>query len=201
MSTAAGALSPTRRRRSRSLRRSIAPAPSGSNTSTRHAQDPGCWRNDARCCVHRSADRRSTRIAASTRAALGDRLCSRLRVSWDNTTSSPLRWRLGAEALEGRQLLSANVIELPVANTAGTVNAIAVGLDGDIWYSESLLSGGNVLGRINPSTGAVIGQYPVASSSLTVPSLVAGPDNKIWFTEAHGNQIGRRVMGFFTYSL
>jgi virginiamycin B lyase len=87
-------------------------------------------------------------------------------------------------------LLSANVIELPVANTAGTVNAIAVGLDGDIWYSESLLSGGNVLGRINPSTGAVIGQYPVASSSLTVPSLVAGPDNKIWFTESSGN-IGR----------
>ena len=95
---------------------------------------------------------------------------------------------LGVEALDGRQLLSATVVELPVANPAGTVNALTVGLDGDIWYSESV-AGGNVLGRINPATGAVIAQYPVASNTLAVTGLAAGPDNGIWFTEK--NAIGR----------
>jgi streptogramin lyase len=96
---------------------------------------------------------------------------------------------LGVEALDGRQLLSATVVEVPLANPAGTVNALTVGLDGDIWYSESLVQGGNVLGRINPATGAVIAQYPVASNSLAVTGLAAGPGNTIWFTET--NAIGR----------
>src|SRR5262249_45170683 len=101
-----------------------------------------------------------------------------------------LRSGLGVEGLGGRPLLSPGGVGGPVANPAGTVNAIAVGLDGDIWYSESLVSGGNVLGRVNPATGAVIAQYPVASGSITVSSLVAGPDNAIWFTESAGD-IGR----------
>ncbi len=67
--TAAGARSPTHRRRPRSRRQNSAPAPSGSNTSTRHAQDPGCWRNDARRDVRQSANRRRSRIATLTRVA------------------------------------------------------------------------------------------------------------------------------------
>src|SRR5262249_40406777 len=78
---------------------------------------------------------------------------------------------------------------LPLANPAGTVNAITVGLDGDIWYSELLNQGGNVLGRIDPATGAVIGQYSVNSSNIGITGLAAGPDNGIWFTDT--NAIGR----------
>jgi virginiamycin B lyase len=85
-------------------------------------------------------------------------------------------------------LLSVTVVEVPLANRAGTVTALTVGLDGDIWYSE-LVSSGNVLGRIDPATGAVIRQYPVNSSSIEITGLAAGPDNRIWFTET--NAIGR----------
>jgi streptogramin lyase len=96
---------------------------------------------------------------------------------------------LGVEALDCRQLLSAVVVEVPVANPAGTVNALTVGLNGDIWYSETLNTGTNVLGEINPATGAVIAQDQVNTSGIGITGLAAGPDNGIWFTET--NAIGR----------
>ncbi|MGA2471161.1 MAG: hypothetical protein ABSG64_10775 [Solirubrobacteraceae bacterium] len=64
--------------------------------------------------------------------------------------------------------------------------AIAVGPDGNLWYTEP---GSNSIGEMNPSTFAFT-DYPLPTSSTNVTGITVGPDGNIWFTESGVAQIG-----------
>ena len=61
-----------------------------------------------------------------------------------------------------------------------------------MWFTEY---GGNRIGRINPTTGAVT-EYSTGMTAGAAPMGIAlGPDNNMWFTEFGGNRIGRITAG------
>jgi len=63
---------------------------------------------------------------------------------------------------------------------------IAAGADGNLWFTESGLVGGNKIGRITPA--GVITEFPIPGGkqdpfALGAPfGITAGPDNNLWFT-------------------
>jgi streptogramin lyase len=64
---------------------------------------------------------------------------------------------------------------------------MALGADGNLWFSEEL---GNRIGRITPA--GVITEFTVGLSPGANPGgIVAGPDGSLWFVERVGNRIGR----------
>ncbi len=72
----------------------------------------------------------------------------------------------------------------------GTANAtpfgIAVGPDGNLWFTESL---GNKIGRI--TTAGVITEFTIPTANSHPLGIAAGPDGALWFTENATNKIGR----------
>jgi len=63
--------------------------------------------------------------------------------------------------------------------------AIAVGPDGNLWFSELRAS---AIGRVTPA--AEISSFDLGKGALA-ERLTAGPDGAIWFTDPAGNRIGR----------
>jgi len=59
--------------------------------------------------------------------------------------------------------------------------------DGSIWWTGQWA---NVLGRLDPGTGAMK-EYPLKTPDSGPHGLVAGPDGAIWYTGISANQIGR----------
>ncbi len=94
----------------------------------------------------------------------------------------------------GRATTQGSVTEYPIP-TAGVVpEGIAVGLDGNLWFTE--FTGGDKIGRIAP--GGVITEYRLPNTGSEPVSIVSGPDGALWFTEAAG-RIGRiDLMGNLT---
>jgi streptogramin lyase len=68
-------------------------------------------------------------------------------------------------------------------------NAIALGPDGNVWFTES--AGAGAIGRITPAgtiTEFTTGLFPASKPT----GITAGPDGNLWFTEAAGpGRIGR----------
>jgi virginiamycin B lyase len=111
------------------------------------------------------------------------------RRSLSRPSPSSHRSRPRIEALEDRCLL-AGVVTLyptPLSNLGGP-SRLAVGADGNFWYTE--IDGSHV-GRMTPA-GAVT-EFPTSASTN---GITAGPDGNVWFTDANSgtgvpNYLGR----------
>jgi streptogramin lyase len=63
---------------------------------------------------------------------------------------------------------------------------IAVGRDGNLWFTES---NNGAIGRL--STKGVLREFPLPRSDCTPNGITLGLDGNIWFTESFGSRIGR----------
>src|ERR1700680_2304543 len=67
------------------------------------------------------------------------------------------------------------VTEFPVLTSGSAPQGIAVGADGNLWFTEN---GSNQVGRI--TTAGVVTEFPAG----TLPFYIAaGSDGNLWFTE------------------
>jgi len=103
----------------------------------------------------------------------------------------------------GRITLQGVVTEFPTpsgtrlpdftAARPGTPQGIALGADGNLWFTEAQTG---KIGRMTPE-GVVTefplppGNLPVNTEGLPVYLIVAGPDGNLWFTEYSAGKIGR----------
>jgi streptogramin lyase/sugar/nucleoside kinase (ribokinase family) len=69
----------------------------------------------------------------------------------------------------------------------GLLAGLALGPDGDIWYTDAMLNG---IGRFDPMLGPQA-QYLNVETVLAPAAIVAGPDGAMWFTQGFGNKISR----------
>ena len=76
------------------------------------------------------------------------------------------------------------LLTLPSSDPFG----IAAGADGNVWFTDA---GGDEIGRISPSTGAVTEFSAGITKGASPFGIAAGPDGNMWFTEYGGNRIGR----------
>jgi streptogramin lyase/ABC-type dipeptide/oligopeptide/nickel transport system permease subunit len=81
------------------------------------------------------------------------------------------------------------VIEHNVPAGYAGLEAVAVGPDGNIWFTETY---GNQIGKIS-LTNSKIFTYDLANDSANASShgIVAGPDGNLWFTEIYANKIAK----------
>jgi streptogramin lyase len=98
------------------------------------------------------------------------------------------RARFQLERLEDRRLLSgiSGVTEFPVPSTSPATHGIAVGSDGNLWFTET---SSNAIGMINPTTHSV-SSFPIPTANSNAFGIAAGPDGNLWFCERYGNKIG-----------
>jgi virginiamycin B lyase len=78
---------------------------------------------------------------------------------------------------------------LPTANVQPA--GIALGPDGNFWFTESQLNGNARIGRITPS--GIVTEFPITTAQSTAVSIVAGPDGALWFSwsTSTAGKIGR----------
>jgi hypothetical protein len=98
------------------------------------------------------------------------------------------RWWPTVEAMEGRRLLAAPVVQPLGALAAGRGPVgITPGPDGNLWFTEL---DGNAIGRITPQ--GVVTEFSTGLSPGAGPGdITRGPDGNLWFTETAGERIGR----------
>jgi len=85
--------------------------------------------------------------------------------------------------------MNGEIKEYPLPSAQPTAINVAVGPDGNVWYSKN-----NTLGRVTPA--GEIREFPVSEGQARAVGLTAGADrqtpthltDKLWFTE--GNRIG-----------
>jgi virginiamycin B lyase len=89
----------------------------------------------------------------------------------------------------GRITSSGTITEFPLPVQDANPGSIALGFDGNMWFTES-----SAIGRITPS--GTITEFPAPDVPPTVvpfrggSQIVQGPDGNMWFTE-ESNSIGR----------
>lgn len=88
-------------------------------------------------------------------------------------------------------MTSAGVTEYPVQVTgsapyADSIHCIALGADGNLWFTEPQ---GNKVARISPSGG--ITEYSLPTVNAGPNNIAAGPDGNLWFTESTANKVGK----------
>jgi streptogramin lyase len=100
------------------------------------------------------------------------------------------RARFRPERLEDRCLLSgiSSITEFPVNTPSSVPNGITAGADGNLWFTESSLSG-NKIGVINPTTHTV-SEFNIPTANSGPRAITAGPDGNLWFTESLTHKIG-----------
>jgi len=79
-------------------------------------------------------------------------------------------------------------IQHPLPAPSSGPETIAVGPDGNLWFSEGV----GKIGRITPT--GVISEFTISTPGSSPFGIVAGPDGNMWFTELGGNKIGRISM-------
>jgi virginiamycin B lyase len=79
-----------------------------------------------------------------------------------------------------------SIDEFTVPTPASGPNAIALGPDGNLWFTES---NANQIGRVT-ATGAFT-EFAVPTANASPQSITAGPDGNVWFTEWKGLNVGR----------
>lgn len=82
------------------------------------------------------------------------------------------------------KLPTGTIAEFAVPNPGGGPDSLAVGRDGNLWFTESNVS---KIGRISPS-GSVT-EFATPTPISGPGSMVVGPDGALWFTEV--SAIGR----------
>ena len=75
----------------------------------------------------------------------------------------------------------------PILTPFPGAHSVAVGPDGNIWFTEKTA---HKIGRLEPSSGTIT-DFPVLSASAFPDGIAAGPDGNLWFTESGANRIGR----------
>jgi streptogramin lyase len=75
--------------------------------------------------------------------------------------------------------------EFPLPSGDGGINAMALGPDGNVWFT---LGNPAAIGRIT-STGAIT-IFPTPTSSSLPFGIAAGPDGRLWFPERNSDKIG-----------
>ena len=83
------------------------------------------------------------------------------------------------------------ITEYTLPPGSGSLDAIAAGPDGNMWFTESGSSlreehgpgdtGAGKIGRITPT--GIITEYPLLTPFTTLGGITAGPDGNMWFTE------------------
>ena len=80
-----------------------------------------------------------------------------------------------------------NLAEYPIPTANSGAVGIAVGKDGNLWFTETY---GNNIGKI--TTQGVITEYPILTTPNPSPKgITRGPDGNVWFTEVISNRIGQ----------
>ena len=75
--------------------------------------------------------------------------------------------------------------------------AIALGPDGNAWFTETINGASGRIGRISP-TGELT-EFDIPSASPQSLGIAAGADGNLWFTELGANKVGRvTTSGSFT---
>ena len=95
------------------------------------------------------------------------------------TVNSPIE--IGAPAT----LRGLNIREFVVPTAGSRPNGIALGPDGNIWFTET---SGNRIGRI--TTNGVITEFPIPVADSGPLGIAAGPDGRLWFCASSSHQIG-----------
>jgi virginiamycin B lyase len=72
------------------------------------------------------------------------------------------------------------------AGITGPVNGIALGADGNQWFTDD---GSNSIGQITPSGGVT--EFTLVSASGGPSGITSGSDNALWFTESATKKIAR----------
>jgi streptogramin lyase len=88
--------------------------------------------------------------------------------------------------------------EFPLPTTESSPRVIALGADGNMWFSEHT---GNRIGRITPD--GTIAEFPISTPNSMPRSIALGADGNIWFGEFaggkyranHSRRCHRRVRG------
>src|SRR5512143_2505470 len=78
------------------------------------------------------------------------------------------------------------ITEFPIPTAGAVPCGIAVGPDGNLWFTECV---GNQIGRVTPA--GVITEFPLQTSNSWPLHVAAGPDGNLWFTEGNNRRIGR----------
>jgi virginiamycin B lyase len=78
---------------------------------------------------------------------------------------------------------TASAATLTTFSTAGTTRHVAVGPDGNLWFTEQQ----DRVGRV--TTGGVLDEFVVGTGAAP-KGIAAGPDGKLWFTEPGVDKIG-----------
>ncbi len=79
-----------------------------------------------------------------------------------------------------------NILEYPVATAQANPSGVALGKDGNVWFTEEYA---NQIGRITPA--GVVTEFPIPTANSGPMGIAAGPDGNLWFTEFFGDKIGR----------
>jgi streptogramin lyase len=79
-----------------------------------------------------------------------------------------------------------SIREFAVPTSASTPLDIALGPDGNLWFTEEA---GDKIGRITP-TGSIT-EFPLPTRFSFVTGIVSGADGNLWFTEYEGNTVGK----------
>jgi streptogramin lyase len=79
-----------------------------------------------------------------------------------------------------------SISEVPLPTPHSNPLGIAVGLDGNLWFTEQF---GNKIGRITPT--GIITEFPIPTAASGPGPIAAGPDGNLWFAESTGHRIGR----------
>jgi uncharacterized repeat protein (TIGR01451 family) len=74
-----------------------------------------------------------------------------------------------------------------IGNSGSAPAYITAGPDGNLWFTES---GGNKIGRIDPTTLAIT-EFALPATFYNPSAIARGPDGNIWFVQTGANQIGR----------
>ena len=77
-------------------------------------------------------------------------------------------------------------VEFPLPVASSQPRGIAVGSDGNLWFTEF---GGNKIGKI--SLNGVITEYPIPTAASGARIIATGLSKTLWFTENNTNKIGK----------
>lgn len=78
------------------------------------------------------------------------------------------------------------ITEFPVPTAASQPYSIALGPDGNLWFTET---GTNKIGRVTPTGGFT--EFSIPTPGSQPHAITTGPDGNLWFTEAGAGKIGR----------
>ncbi len=81
-----------------------------------------------------------------------------------------------------------SITETSVTTASSDPNGVARGSDGSIWFTEQAAS---KIGRLNPATGAITGEFPTDTPNAGPSGIVATSSGFLWFTEQNADRIGR----------